>query len=111
MLEDLPLQRAPGLRICGDGKRPDIGSGLPREEAITAGEYSYTIIIEPAEEGGYVVTCPSLPGVATQGETLDEARAMVADAIQGYLECLREDGLPIPPSDQPLSEPIRGGHY
>ena len=80
---------------------------MAREEAITTSEYSYTIIIEPAEEGGYVVTCPSLRGVATQGETLEEARAMAADAIQGYLECLQEDGLPIPPSDQPLVEPIR----
>ena len=81
---------------------------MAREEAITTSEYSYTIIIiEPAEEGGYVVTCPSLRGVATQGETLEEARDMAADAIQGYLECLQEDGLPIPPSDQPLAEPIR----
>jgi predicted RNase H-like HicB family nuclease len=45
--------------------------------------------------------------VATQGETLEEARAMATDAIQGFLEGLQEDGLPIPPSDQPLVEPIR----
>ena len=32
---------------------------------------------------------------------------MAADAIQGYLACLQEDGLPIPPSDQPLVEAIR----
>jgi antitoxin HicB len=80
---------------------------MTRSEPITTDEFSYTIIIEPAEEGGYVVTCPSLRGLATQGETLEEARAMAADAIQGYLECLREDGLSIPPSDQPLAEPIR----
>ena len=80
---------------------------MTRSESIATYEFSYTIIIEPAEEGGYVVTCPSLRGVATQGETLEEARAMAADAIQGYLECLREDGLSIPPSDQPLAEPIR----
>jgi antitoxin HicB len=80
---------------------------MARQDTITTDEYTYTIIIEPAEEGGYVVTCPSLRGVATQGETLAEARTMAADAIQGYLECLREDGLPIPPSDRPLAEPIR----
>ena len=49
----------------------------------------HRIIIEPAEEGGYVVTCPSLRGVVTEGETLEEARAMAADAIAGYLELLR----------------------
>ena len=80
---------------------------MARREADTADQYSYTIINEPAEEGGYVVTCPSLRGVATQGETLEEARAMAADAIQGYLECLREDGITIPASDEPLAGPIR----
>jgi predicted RNase H-like HicB family nuclease len=80
---------------------------MKRSEPITTNEFSYTIIIEPAEEGGFVVTCPALRGLATQGETLEEARAMAADAIQGYLECLQEDGLSLPPSDQPLAEPIR----
>jgi predicted RNase H-like HicB family nuclease len=40
-----------------------------------------------------------LPGLVTDGETLEEARAMVADAIRGYIECLQEDGEPIPDSD------------
>jgi predicted RNase H-like HicB family nuclease len=30
---------------------------------------------------------------------LEEARAMAADAIRGYIECLREDGEPVPESD------------
>jgi hypothetical protein len=37
-------------------------------------EYSYTVIFEPTEEGGYVVTCPALPGPVTEGDTLEEAR-------------------------------------
>jgi predicted RNase H-like HicB family nuclease len=41
--------------------------------------------------GGYVVTCPALPGLVTEGDTLDEARAMATDAIQGYLESLKKD--------------------
>jgi predicted RNase H-like HicB family nuclease len=68
-------------------------------------EYSYTVLFEPAEEGGYVVTCPALPGVVTQGETLEEARAMAADAIRGYLESLIKDGLAIP--DDTTREPIK----
>lgn len=59
-------------------------------------ELSFTVVFEPAEEGGYVVTCPALPGVVTQGETLDEARAMAADAIRGYVESLIKDGEPVP---------------
>ena len=57
--------------------------------------YTYTVILEPEPEGGYVVHCPSLPGVVTEGETVEEALAMARDAIAGYLESLRKDGLPI----------------
>jgi len=63
-------------------------------------EYSYTVLFEPAEEGGFVVTCPALPGLVTEGDTLEEARAMAQDAIRGYIESLRRDHLPIP-SDKP----------
>ena len=64
-------------------------------------EYNYTVLYEPAEEGGYVVTCPALPGLVTEGDTLEEARAMAKDAIRTYLESLVKDGLPIP-GDKPL---------
>jgi predicted RNase H-like HicB family nuclease len=57
------------------------------------------VLLQPEPEGGYTVTCPALPGLVTYGETLDDARAMAADAIQGYIDCLREDGEPIPESD------------
>ena len=56
-------------------------------------ERRYTVLFEPAEEGGFVATCPALPGLVTEGDTLAEARAMVKDAIEGYLESLRKDGL------------------
>ena len=48
-------------------------------------EYSYTVLLDPAEEGGYVVTCPALPGVVTQGESLEEARAEVANRLTSSL--------------------------
>jgi predicted RNase H-like HicB family nuclease len=57
-------------------------------------EYRYTVLFEPAEEGVYVVTCPALPGLVTEGDTLDQARDMAADAIRGYLESLAKDGRP-----------------
>ena len=56
----------------------------------------YTAAFEPAEEGGYIVTFPAIPGLATQGETLVEARAMAADCLRAYLESLRKDGEPLP---------------
>ena len=69
-------------------------------------EYSYTVLFEPAEEGGFVVTCPALPGLVTEGDTLEEARAMAQDAIRAYIESLRKDHLPIP-SDKTVKEEIR----
>ena len=70
------------------------------------GTYTFTMVFEPAEEGGYVVTCPALPGLVTEGETLEEARRMAEDALRGYLESLLEDGLSIPPNKTPITEPI-----
>ena len=62
-------------------------------------EYHYTVFFELAEEGGFVVTCPALPGLVTEGDTFEDARAMAADAIRGYLESLVKDGLPLPADD------------
>ncbi len=57
---------------------------------------TYTAIFEPAEEGGYVVTVPRLPGCITQGETFEGAKKMAKDAISLYLKTLQEDGEEIP---------------
>ena len=70
------------------------------------GTYTFTMLFEPAEEGGYVVTCPALPGLVTEGDTLEEARRMAEDALRGYLESLREDGLSIPPDKTPITESV-----
>jgi antitoxin HicB len=70
-------------------------------------EYRYTVLFEPAEEGGFVVTCPALPGLVTEGDTLEEARAMAQDAIRAYLESLRKDHLPIPSYKMPVKEEVR----
>jgi len=58
--------------------------------------FNYTVIFEPAEEGGFIVYVPSLPGCNTQGETLDEAYKMAQDAIYGYIKILQEMKKEIP---------------
>ena len=73
---------------------------MARKETIAVQEHRFTAVFEPAEEGGYTVTVPVLPGVVTEGDTLEEARAMAADAIRGYVELLQEDGLPVPEEGQ-----------
>jgi predicted RNase H-like HicB family nuclease len=62
------------------------------KQRLTDKILEYTVIFEPAEEGGYVVSVPSLPGCVTQGETFEEATTMVKDAIQGYISVL----IPVP---------------
>ena len=53
--------------------------------------------LEPAEEGGYIVSCRDFPGCVTQGETVEEALWMIRDAIEGFIAVMKEDGEPIPP--------------
>jgi antitoxin HicB len=66
---------------------------------------SYTVLMTPDATGGYVVTCPALPGLVTEGDTLEEAREMAADAIRCYIEGLQKDGEPIP-VDEKVAEVI-----
>ncbi len=61
--------------------------------------YEYTVIFEPAEEGGYTVRVPALRGCYTEGDSLTEAKMMAKEAIACYLESLQKDGLPFPKED------------
>ena len=75
--------------------------------------YRYTVIFEPAEEGGYVVHVPALNGAATQGETLEEVLEDTQGAITSHLEALAEDGQPVPQEPVMIatvraSEPVGG---
>ena len=45
-------------------------------------EYLFTIIIERQPEGEYLVSVSALPGCYTEGDALEEARTMAADAIR-----------------------------
>jgi predicted RNase H-like HicB family nuclease len=56
----------------------------------------YTVILHPAEEGGYWVEVPALPGCYSQGESVEEAVAKVREAIEAHLEALRREGQEIP---------------
>lgn len=61
-------------------------------------KFGRQVIIEADETSGYTVSCPSLPGCHSQGETIDEAIANIKEAIELYLEVLEEDGTgSIPP--------------
>ena len=62
-----------------------------REYRVAVKGKSYRVILHPdTEQGGYWVECPSLPGCDSQGDTVEEALAMIRDAIQGHLEVQAE---------------------
>jgi predicted RNase H-like HicB family nuclease len=46
----------------------------------------FKVVLEEAEEGGYVVYVPSLPGCVSQGETKEEALENIKEAIEVYLD-------------------------
>lgn len=69
--------------------------------------FTYTVVLERDQDaGGFVATCPALPGVVTEGDTIEETLDMARDAIRGYLESLDLDGLPIPEERDPVVSPI-----
>ena len=57
---------------------------------------TYSVLFERAPEGGYVAFVPVLPGCMTQGETFEETRNNIEDAIIGYIAILKEDGDEVP---------------
>ncbi len=52
---------------------------------------NYTVVLEEAEEGGYTVTVPALPGCISEGDNYDEALENIKDAIQLYLRAVAKE--------------------
>lgn len=53
----------------------------------------FTAIIDEAPEGGYWAICPEIPGANGQGETKEEAKESLREAVALILEDRLEDGL------------------
>lgn len=65
----------------------------------------FAVAIHPdLEDGGYVATLPSLPGVVGQGETQEEALEDVKAALQFTLESMAELGEELPEGDETVRE-------
>jgi len=63
---------------------------------------NYRILLRKEPEGGYTVMVPSLPGCITYGDTIEQAKEMAKEAIELYLESLREHGEKIPTEEGTL---------
>jgi predicted RNase H-like HicB family nuclease len=53
---------------------------------------TYAVVIHEDVEGGYWAEVPALPGCYSQGESVDELKANVREAIAGVLEVMKEQG-------------------
>lgn len=63
---------------------------------------NYRLLLRKEPEGGYTVIVPSLPGCVTYGDTIEKAIEMAKEAIELYLESLREHGEEIPTEEKTL---------
>lgn len=57
---------------------------------------SFVALIESGADGSYSAYVPDLPGCVSCGETIDEARSLIDEAVQLHIESLRSHGEPIP---------------
>lgn len=48
--------------------------------------HSYAVVFTPAEEGGYTATVPLLPGCISEGDSFEEAKENIMEAIELYTE-------------------------
>ncbi|MDQ2079099.1 type II toxin-antitoxin system HicB family antitoxin [Xanthobacteraceae bacterium Astr-EGSB] len=66
-----------------------------------AQDFSFSVVLEPQEDGGFTVLVPALPEVVTEGDTEEEAIANAEEAIRAVLAYRRDRGLAIPSDAQP----------
>ncbi|WP_343638439.1 type II toxin-antitoxin system HicB family antitoxin [Roseateles sp.] len=60
--------------------------------------FEYAVHLQPASEGGFVVTCRDLPELITQGEDLEDALNEAADAMDEVFALYMSDGIAFPPA-------------
>jgi antitoxin HicB len=58
--------------------------------------FKLPLVLEPQPEGGYTITCPLLPGLITEADTLEEVMPHVADALSALIEAYEDLGRPLP---------------
>jgi predicted RNase H-like HicB family nuclease len=69
-------------------------AAVPAPPIVVDVAVNLTAIIRPEPDaGGYSASIPALPGCHTQGETLDEVRANLREAAEGWLAVAHEDAL------------------
>ena len=70
-------------------------------------ELNYTVIFQKEPEGGFTALVPALPGCVTYGKDMKEAKKMAKEAIELYLESLKEHNEEIPTQKEFIYEQIK----
>jgi antitoxin HicB len=65
-------------------------------------QLTYKIMLHKEPEGSYTVSVPALPGCITYGDTIEHAMQMAKEAVELYIEELRERGEDIPDDSNTL---------
>nr|MDO8133912.1 type II toxin-antitoxin system HicB family antitoxin [Candidatus Njordarchaeum guaymaensis] len=68
---------------------------------------SYRILLRKEPEGGYTVIVPSLPGCVTYGDSIDDAVTKAREAIELYIESLKEHGEEVPTEDETFEYTVK----
>ena len=58
--------------------------------------YKLPLVLEPQPEGGYTITCPLLPNLITEADTLDEVIPNFSDALAALIEAYEDLNQPLP---------------
>jgi antitoxin HicB len=65
--------------------------------------YKLPLLLEPQPEGGYTITCPLLPNLITEADTLDKVIPNVSDALAALIEAYQDLNQPLPEVLESLS--------
>jgi antitoxin HicB len=65
--------------------------------------YKLPLVLDPQPEGGWTITCPILPGLITEADTVEEISGNVADALDALIEGYHDLNQPLPDVLQPVT--------
>lgn len=68
---------------------------------------NYKVLLKKEPEGGYTAVVPILPGCITYGKDIDDAKEMAKEAIELYLDSLRDHGEEIPTEEDVLEYTVK----
>ena len=70
-------------------------------------EATIRLEVEPLDEGGYMASCPDVPGLRAYGATIDEATRNIQSVARAWVESCRQHREPIPAALEAVDEHVK----